>query len=576
MVFNPLFGRDFRSEPAGTPTLYPDLNPLQLEQFLAEHDYARIKSFDNVYILPFASRESEPMQICFGLGLARLMIRNLMLLRDVSIHGPEDTWEVPCEAIHDIAQAQPRSCHVTGVANVGSDGYSLQVEAHRPGRPVNSTRVRHGNFKAFLSECSSAIAQLLGSKVDESIAKAWNVAQPRNANSLIQLGKIRLDFKQQIVERGRAAQKLLDIDPDFVVPMWDIDQELAGAKQTFLTGPKRDPYNAQLCFLTFLTTWTPKGPQPEALQYCRKAIELSPGHGKAHMCAPHAAQQQVKMLRHSELGYRLLPGNSFAINNYTIALTRANAPAAKRIELAEEGIAADPRDPGSYLRLIEVCTSLGDLETALATAERLQRLYEPKMDERALYCLRQNPWIAKLIDSGEYDPVAENRRRIAELRGRVYENQGKLEAAIAEYRAAIQLKPDFAVDHFNLGIFLRKQGKPEEAIAEFRTAVQLKPDLAQAYHKRGTALQNQGKLEAAIAEFRNAIQLKPDFAEAHCNLGRSAQAGKAGRSDRRIPQGHPAQPRLRRSPHESRQHPGSPGEAGRGDRRRPRGDPPQA
>ena len=118
------------------------------------------------------------------------------------------------------------------------------------------------------------------------------------------------------------------------------------------------------------------------------------------------------------MGYRLLPGNSFAVNNYTLALNRANAPAAKRIELAEEGIAADPCDPGSYQRLIELYTSIGDYRTALATAERLQKLYEPKMNERALYCLRQNPQRAKLIDSGQFDPAADNRRRIEDLRRR--------------------------------------------------------------------------------------------------------------------------------------------------------------
>jgi tetratricopeptide (TPR) repeat protein len=420
MVLNRLFSRFFQSESASIPSVYPDLDPLQLEQFLKDSDFASIKSFDNVYILPFVSQNSEPAQMCFGLGLSRLMIRNLMLLRDVSIHGPEDTPEVPYEKIHALAEAQPQSCHVIGIANFGSEGYSLQVEAHRRGQPVRSTHVRHVDFKAFLRECSSAITQLLGSTVDASITQAWDVAQPRDANSLVQLGKIHLDFeRQQTAERGRAALKLLEIDPDFVTALWDYDEELPGAREEYLSALKRDPYNAQLCFVTFCAVWTSKGPQPEALQFCRRAIELSPGHGKAHMCAPHSAQQPEGMLRHSELGYRLLPGNSFAVSNYTIALTRANAPAGKRIELAQEGIAADPRDPGNYLRLIELCISLGDHQTALATAERLQKLYEPEMDERALYCLRQNPRMAKLIDSGNYDPAAQNRQRIAELRKRV-------------------------------------------------------------------------------------------------------------------------------------------------------------
>src|SRR4028119_918961 len=110
MALNRLFSRIFKNESVDIPSLYPDLTPVQLERFLTDADYAHIKSFDNVYILPFFSQNSEPAQICFGLGLSRLMIRNLMLLRDVSIHGPKDTPEVPWEAIHALAETQPQSC----------------------------------------------------------------------------------------------------------------------------------------------------------------------------------------------------------------------------------------------------------------------------------------------------------------------------------------------------------------------------------------------------------------------------------------------------------------------------------
>lgn len=420
MVVNRLSGRDSAGDPAGVPMLYPDLDPLQLERFLTDLDYAHIKSFDNVYILPFGRRDDEPAQMAFGFGLSRFMIRNLMLLRDVSIHGPEDTAEVPYEEVRRVVQAHPQSCHVTGVAHFGQDGYSLKVEAHRPGRPVSSTRAEHRKFGVFLNICSTAIARLLGGQVDDPIVEGWNTARPRDTESLVRLGRIHLDFdRRQTAERGLAVKKLVQLDPHFVVPLWDIDEEAPEARRHYFAGLRRDPYNAQLCFQTFCAVWTSKGPQPEALQFCRRAIELSPGHGKAHMCAPHAAQRPAEMLRHSELGYRLLPGNSFAVNNYTLALNRANAPVAKRIELAEEGVANDPCDPTSYDRLIELYTGVGDYEKALATAVRLQKLYEPKMNERALYCLRQNPQRARLIDAGQYDPAAANRRRIAELRERV-------------------------------------------------------------------------------------------------------------------------------------------------------------
>src|SRR5262249_30979531 len=141
--------------------------------------------------------------------------------------------------------------------------------------------------------------------------------------SLLRLGELnrRIDRKAK-KEKGRAAQEVLARDPNFPLAAWEVDSELPEARAVYLEALRRDPYNAQLCFETFCAVWRSQRPQPEALQFCRKAIELSPGHGKAHMCAPHAAPPEANMLRHSELGYRLLPGNSFAINNYILNLRR--------------------------------------------------------------------------------------------------------------------------------------------------------------------------------------------------------------------------------------------------------------
>ncbi len=56
--------------------------------------------------------------------------------------------------------------------------------------------------------------------------------------------------------------------------------------------------------------------------------------------------------------------------------------------------------------------------------------------------------------------------------------------------------------HYNLGIALKRQGKLEEAIAEFRAAIRINPDDAEAHFHLGNALNGQGKLEEAIAEYR--------------------------------------------------------------------------
>jgi serine/threonine protein kinase/Tfp pilus assembly protein PilF len=72
--------------------------------------------------------------------------------------------------------------------------------------------------------------------------------------------------------------------------------------------------------------------------------------------------------------------------------------------------------------------------------------------------------------------------------------------------------------HYELGKRLQDQGKLAEAIAEYREAIRLRPDFAKAHVALGIILGRQDKLHQAIAEYREAIRLKPDYASAHNNL----------------------------------------------------------
>ena len=85
---------------------------------------------------------------------------------------------------------------------------------------------------------------------------------------------------------------------------------------------------------------------------------------------------------------------------------------------------------------------------------------------------------------------------------------GTLDEAIAEYR-------------YLLGNSLKDRGPLEEAraIAAYREAIQLKPEFPKAYSALVLALKAQGKLDEAVATYREAIRLKPDDAVAHLNLG---------------------------------------------------------
>jgi len=98
-------------------------------------------------------------------------------------------------------------------------------------------------------------------------------------------------------------------------------------------------------------------------------------------------------------------------------------------------------------------------------------------------------------------------------------NKGDLEGAIAEYRTALRFQPDLGPAHNSLGAALDVKGDLDGAIAEYRRALRLRPDDAYAHNNLGLALYNKGDLEGALAEYRTALRFQPDLAPAHCNLG---------------------------------------------------------
>ena len=82
--------------------------------------------------------------------------------------------------------------------------------------------------------------------------------------------------------------------------------------------------------------------------------------------------------------------------------------------------------------------------------------------------------------------------------GNVLYGKGQLDAAIAEYRKAIELKPDFMMAHNNLGAAMMKLGRLDEAIAACTEAIRVQSDYKQAYNNLGLALKKKGDLAKAV------------------------------------------------------------------------------
>jgi tetratricopeptide (TPR) repeat protein len=92
--------------------------------------------------------------------------------------------------------------------------------------------------------------------------------------------------------------------------------------------------------------------------------------------------------------------------------------------------------------------------------------------------------------------------------------------AFEAYSKSLELKPDDAATHNNLGLAYAKAKKFTEAQAELAKAAQLDPPSAGKYfYNLGAVLVNTGQLEPAGDAFKKAIEADPNYAAAQYQYG---------------------------------------------------------
>jgi tetratricopeptide (TPR) repeat protein len=98
---------------------------------------------------------------------------------------------------------------------------------------------------------------------------------------------------------------------------------------------------------------------------------------------------------------------------------------------------------------------------------------------------------------------------------------GRLPEAIAEFEAALRIRPDDPDAHYNLGFaLLSVPERSSEAVSHLEAAIRLKPRLAVAHYALGVALSDDpSRLPEAVMHLESAVRLNPGHAEAHYALG---------------------------------------------------------
>ena len=97
--------------------------------------------------------------------------------------------------------------------------------------------------------------------------------------------------------------------------------------------------------------------------------------------------------------------------------------------------------------------------------------------------------------------------------------QNLLESGFAHYHKAIELDPENAKYHNNLGLALAKNGRLEEGAAELEKAAGLDPLKAGTYYfNLGAVMINTGRTQDAVSAFKKATEVQPDYAAAYYQL----------------------------------------------------------
>ena len=109
------------------------------------------------------------------------------------------------------------------------------------------------------------------------------------------------------------------------------------------------------------------------------------------------------------------------------------------------------------------------------------------------------------------------------LRARDGLRKRAFEASAKAYLRALELSPEDADLHDNLGNTYQTLGRPGEAVAHHERAIALKPDRVESRLNYGNVLLMLGQLEDAVEQYRRVLAQDPEYVRAWLNLSLTLQ-----------------------------------------------------
>jgi tetratricopeptide (TPR) repeat protein len=101
--------------------------------------------------------------------------------------------------------------------------------------------------------------------------------------------------------------------------------------------------------------------------------------------------------------------------------------------------------------------------------------------------------------------------------------------AIHTYQKVLDMEPEHAAAHINLGTLYYNRQEYKLAEKHYRRAIEIDPRYALAYFDLGNVLDETGRISEAIQTYKTALQFAPTYADAHYNLALAYEKMKEAR-----------------------------------------------
>lgn len=263
--------------------------------------------------------------------------------------------------------------------------------------------------------------------------------------------------------------------------------------------------------------------QEQSFANFKQALQLNPRHAPLHIrlgLALTGLNRVDEARGHYGRALELEPESAFAyLGLARLALLDGELQAS--LDHLVQAAALEPRMRDAHTLQAQVYRSLGDTEAAERAAARAAAVKH-----------------AAAMPDTVRDPIVREgvSARWHARRGYILQAAGHYDRAIVEFRQALAIHPDSAVQKTNLAAALTKAGQLAEAIELYESALAaqpLPPDTLNRLHfNYGLALVGLQRIRQAIEHFEKALAADPSHAAARYHLG--ASLVRAGRYDEAI------------------------------------------